>query len=166
MKVDWSQTSKNEMKLAWRTLKAAETLLVNNMHEDAVSRAYYAVLHAAKAALALRQQAVPSDRGIKALFEKLLVNEGPIETEFAHVFIEVQNCRESCDCDADFTLAKEGARAKVEDATRFLERIARSLEEAGDIALKQAQSSVERPQYRWRQGVLMHRAASNHRINP
>jgi hypothetical protein len=47
-----------------------------------------------------------------------------------------------------------------------VERIARSLEEAGDNSPKQTQNSVERPQYRWRQGVLMHRAASNHRINP
>lgn len=57
MKPNWVGTTVDEMKRARKALKASETLMDSGLYEDAVSRAYYAVLHAAKAALATRQHA-------------------------------------------------------------------------------------------------------------
>jgi uncharacterized protein (UPF0332 family) len=163
MKVNWSRASADEMRLADRTLKAAEILLENKMHEDAVSRAYDAVLHAAKAALAVRQQAPPVDHGVHRVFEVVLVNSGYIEGEYAKLMVEQQACRDSCDSDADFRMTEDGARCKLEAATRFLERVACYLKEAADPGQGAAKNGVVGPKYRWRQGVLMHRASSNHR---
>jgi uncharacterized protein (UPF0332 family) len=151
------------MKLADRTLKAAGILFENKLYEDAVSRAYYAVLHAAKAALAVRQQTPPADQGVHRVFEVVLVNNGCIEGEFAKLMVDHQACREACDYDADFRIAEDEAQSKLEAASRFLERIGLYLKEAADSEQGPAKSGVVRPQYRWRQGVLMHRASSNHR---
>jgi uncharacterized protein (UPF0332 family) len=47
-----NDSSQKELTRAGKALLAAKTLLENQLYEDCVSRAYYAVLHAAKAALA------------------------------------------------------------------------------------------------------------------
>jgi len=44
-------SSQKELTRAKKALLAAKTLLENQLYEDCVSRSYYAVLHAAKAAL-------------------------------------------------------------------------------------------------------------------
>jgi uncharacterized protein (UPF0332 family) len=163
MKVNWSRASADEVRLADRTLKAAEILLENKMHEDAVSRAYCAVLHAAKAALAVRQQAPPADHGVHRVFEVVLVNSGCIEREFAKLMVDQQACRESCDSDADFRMTEDRARRELEAAARFLERVARYVKEAADSGQDATKNGAVRPHYRWRRGVLMHRASSNHR---
>jgi len=46
-----NELSQKELNRAGKALLAAKTLLENQLYEDCVSRAYYAVLHAAKAAL-------------------------------------------------------------------------------------------------------------------
>jgi len=48
---------------AKKALLAAKTLLEKDLFEDCVSRAYYAVLHAAKAALTLSEVEVDSHSG-------------------------------------------------------------------------------------------------------
>jgi len=130
MKVNWVDTTSDEMKRARKALKASEALLDSELYEDAVSRAYYAVLHAARAALATQRQAPKTHRGVKQLFGKLLVKNGPIEVKYARVFTEEQDCREFCDYKADFHMPENDTRSKIEDAARFLARIERYLEEA------------------------------------
>lgn len=130
MKPNWVKTTVDEMNRARKALKASETLLDNELYEDAVSRAYYAVLHAAKAALATRQHAPKTHRGVKLSFGKLLVKNGPIEGIFARVFTEEQDCREFCDYKADFHMVEDDTRRKIEDAARFVARIERYLAEA------------------------------------
>ena len=44
------KTAQKELARARKASRAAETLLEHQLYEDAVSRAYYAVLHASKAA--------------------------------------------------------------------------------------------------------------------
>ena len=74
-----------EWRHATRSARAAETLLAQGFREDAVSRAYYAVMHAAKAAL-LTHDAVPiSHVAIRRLFGQLLVKPGDVEKEWAEV---------------------------------------------------------------------------------
>jgi uncharacterized protein (UPF0332 family) len=45
------EQAKKELARANKALRAAKMLLENQLYEDCVSRSYYAVLHAAKAAL-------------------------------------------------------------------------------------------------------------------
>jgi uncharacterized protein (UPF0332 family) len=129
MKPNWVQTAVDEMHRARKALKASEVLFDGEFYEDAVSRAYYAVLHASKAALATRHCAPKTHRGAKLSFGKLFVKNGPIEAEFARVFTEEQDCREFCDYKADFHMAENDARCRLEDAARFVARIERFLKE-------------------------------------
>jgi len=72
-----------QVQAEWRrSLKAqgaAELLLEAGFYEDAVSRAYYAVLHAAKAALLARD--IVSHTAVRRLFGKELVQQGLLEKD-------------------------------------------------------------------------------------
>lgn len=52
-------------------------------HDDAVSRAYYVVLHAAKAALLVHDIAAESHTSVRRLFGKHLILTGAIEPEWS-----------------------------------------------------------------------------------
>ena len=60
--------AKNELIRAEKSLESANVLLRNGFYEDAISRAYYAVLHAAKASLTLLEINVESHRAVRRLF--------------------------------------------------------------------------------------------------
>jgi uncharacterized protein (UPF0332 family) len=51
-----------------RSLRAADLLVREGYREDAVSRAYYAILHAAKAALFGHDVATASHAGVRRMF--------------------------------------------------------------------------------------------------
>ena len=70
-----------EWKRARQCLRAAEILVRENCYEDAVSRAYYAVLHAAKAALEVHDVAAESHAAVRRLFGQHLIRAGEIERE-------------------------------------------------------------------------------------
>jgi hypothetical protein len=67
MNVNWKAQAGNELARARKSLRAAKTLLDEDLLEDAVSRAYYAVLHAAKAALAKEEMAPKTHSGVSRL---------------------------------------------------------------------------------------------------
>ena len=62
-----------ELERAQRALRAAQILHANDLFEDAVSRSYYAVMHAA----------------VRRLFGSVLVRPGLIEREWASVLARV-----------------------------------------------------------------------------
>jgi uncharacterized protein (UPF0332 family) len=70
--------------LAAKTLLSSscskDTILEKDLFEDCVSRAYYAVLHAAKAALTLSEVEVDSHSGARSMFGFHLVKNGKIES--------------------------------------------------------------------------------------
>ena len=69
-----------EWKRANRSLRAASSCLLHQCHADVVSRAYYAVFHAAKAALAFHGGTLPgSHGGVRQQFGIRLVESGLIE---------------------------------------------------------------------------------------
>ena len=79
-----------EWRQAVKTQGAAELLLEAGFYEDAVSRAYYAVLHAAKAALLARDIITESHTAVRRLFGKELVQPGLLEKEWAMILAHAQ----------------------------------------------------------------------------
>jgi hypothetical protein len=67
---------KGYLEKAKRKLKVAERLFKSNDHEDAVSRAYYAVYHAAQALLLTKGERVETHKGVVTLFGLLFVKTG------------------------------------------------------------------------------------------
>lgn len=74
-----------ELARAKKALFAAKTLIEKGLFEDCVSRAYYAVLHAAKAALFLVGVESDTHNGVRRMFGLHLVKTGKIEKEFAKI---------------------------------------------------------------------------------
>src|SRR5262245_1523714 len=72
-----------EWSRARETLRAAETLTREHCYADAISRAYYAILHAAKAALHIHDVSVASHAAVRRMFGLHLVRSGQIEPERA-----------------------------------------------------------------------------------
>jgi len=124
-----------QVQAEWRrSLKAqgaAELLLEAGFYEDAVSRAYYAVLHAAKAALLARDIVTESHTAVRRLFGKELVQQGLLEKEWAMILAHEQDERASADYDVELSFSQEVAGQRVEESRRFLERIHSFLQTEG-----------------------------------
>jgi uncharacterized protein (UPF0332 family) len=78
----------------------AELLVNERFHEDAVSRAYYAILHAAKAALFVHNVAATSHAAVRRLFGQHLINTGEIERQWSSHLGESFDDRLAADYDA------------------------------------------------------------------
>jgi hypothetical protein len=111
--------------------EAADLLLEEGFYEDAVLRAYYAVLHAAKAALLARDIVTESHTAVRRLFGKELVQQGLIEKEWALILAHEQDERASADYDVELTFPQEVAGQRVQESRRFLKRICSFLQREG-----------------------------------
>ncbi len=80
-----------EFARARKALQAAKLLQADSLFEDAVSRAYYAVMHAAKAALLVHDQIAESHAAVRRLFGSVLVQPGRIEKEWASILAREQD---------------------------------------------------------------------------
>jgi len=120
-----------EWKRSLRAQGAADLLLEAGFYEDAVSRAYYAVLHAAKAALLARDIVTESHTAVRRLFGKELVQQGLLEKEWAMILAHEQDERASADYDVELSFSQKVAAQRVEKSRRFLERIRSFLQTEG-----------------------------------
>ncbi|MHC4482751.1 MAG: HEPN domain-containing protein [Planctomycetota bacterium] len=115
--------SQKELTRAKKALLAAQTLLENQLYEDCVSRAYYAVLHAAKAALVTTGVEPESHSAVRRLFGLHLVKAGKIEKNFARILTAEQEDREIGDYDIHIEIEQDTAKKRVADAEEFIKRI-------------------------------------------
>jgi len=102
--------------------------LENQLYEDCVSRAYYAVLHAAKAALSIEDVEPQSHHAVRRMFGLHLVKTGKIEREFARILTAEQEDREIGDYDIHIEIEQDTALKRVRDAEKFVERIDKYLQ--------------------------------------
>ncbi len=105
-------------------MQAAETLQVQGLTEDAISRAYYAVMHAAKAALLVHDAVAQRHAAVRRLFGKVLVRGGEIEKEWAEILAREQDQRGAAEYNVDLEIDLEVAGRLIRDARRFVECIA------------------------------------------
>lgn len=129
MTPNWNKTAESEMDRARGALKAAQWLLKGEFLEDAASRAYYAVFHAARAALATQATAPKTHAGVMRMLGEQLVKTGHIEAEYSRIFSAAQDARKFCDYVSSFQMSPDKAELRVDDAARFVERIERYLKD-------------------------------------
>jgi len=122
------EKAKKEMVRANKAFLAAKTLLENQLYEDCVSRSYYAVLHAAKAALSTAGVEPESHHAVRRMFGLHLVKTGKIEREFARILTAEQEDREIGDYDIDIEIEQDTALKRVQDAEKFVQRIEKFLQ--------------------------------------
>jgi uncharacterized protein (UPF0332 family) len=120
--------SQKELIRAKKALLAAKTLLENQLYEDCVSRAYYAVLHAAKAALTTKDIEPESHNAVKRMFGLHLIKTGEIEKDFAKILTAEQEDRAIGDYNIYIEIEQDRALKRVRDAEKFVERIEKYLQ--------------------------------------
>jgi hypothetical protein len=114
-------------------LRAARSLLAQGFPDDAVSRAYYAIFHAASAALLAEGIAVESHSALAATFGLHLVKPGKIGRRFGRILGRLKDEREGGDYDVFSALEADDAERAVEDADAFLQEMNRHLREAHNL---------------------------------
>ena len=115
---------------ARQKLGVARRLRDSGDHDDAVSRAYYAAFHAAKALLTSAGEQPRTHHGAVTLFNLLFVKTGKISKRAGRFFANLKDDRESADdelfsfADADTArVAVEEAESIVAEATSYLKRL-------------------------------------------
>jgi uncharacterized protein (UPF0332 family) len=120
--------AQKELARAKKALQAARMLLENHLYEDCVSRTYYAVLHAAKAALIKTGIEADSHQAVRRMFGLHLVRTELIEKHFAEILTAQQEDREIGDYDIYLDIEQDRAAKRVFDAEKFVQRIEKYLE--------------------------------------
>ncbi len=117
-----------EWRRAQASMRAASACLHNRCYADAVSRAYYAVFHSAKAAL-LSHSGIDSGPhgGLRMLFGQQIVQNGLVEGQWGGEIGGLYGLRLKADYDVQEVFTRVSARAVCQRAERFLERILRLL---------------------------------------
>ena len=121
----------DEFARAKKSLAAARLLLSSSLFEDAVSRSYYAVMHATKAALLVHDVIADSHARVRRLFGSVLVRPSLVEKEWAAVLGRQQDKRAVADYAVGTAWDPEEASRLVEDAAAFVKRIQDYLGSAG-----------------------------------
>jgi uncharacterized protein (UPF0332 family) len=106
-----------ELLRAEKSLDAVRSLLKENFLEDALSRAYYAILHAARAVLLAEGVSVSSHRAVRRLFGSHLIKPGKLAVRLAKILAEEQDDRFLADYDAWFHAGRERAEKRVKKAS-------------------------------------------------
>ncbi len=92
-------------------------------HEDAVGTSYYAIFHAAKAALAVHSVETSTHAGLRSMFGLHLVQEGEIEPRWAADLGESLDDRVKADYNVFAHFSEEDASDQHDRARVFLKRI-------------------------------------------
>ena len=116
-----------EWNRARESLRAAETLTRDGLYADSISRAYYAILHAAKAALHVHDIVAESHPAVRRLFGLHLVKAGEIESEWSAYLTESLDDRLAADYDVEISFSRQEARSECRRTGEFLKRIKRYL---------------------------------------
>ena len=116
--------------------RAAETLTRDRCYADAISRAYYAILHAAKAAMHVHDVAAESHPAVRRLFGLHLVKPGEIEPKWSAYLVESLDDRLAADYDVETSFSHKDARSECHRSREFLSRVRRYLLKNG---LKEAE---------------------------
>lgn len=112
-----------ELLRAERSLQAVQSLLAQDFLEDSISRAYYAILHAARAALLNEGLEVSSHRSVRRLFGLHLIKTAKLDVRLAKILAEEQDDRFLADYDAWFHPEREQVEKRVTEAAEFLAAI-------------------------------------------
>ena len=110
----------------WRareSLGAAATYESAGYYADSISRAYYAVMHAARAALQIYGVSVARHSSLGGLFGQHIVRRGLVEAPWSREIGRLSNLRIDADYNVTQKFGEADARAAYQRAAAFLDRI-------------------------------------------
>ncbi len=118
-----NQAVAGEWKRARQSLGAAWSCHRDGYHADSISRAYYATLHAAKAALELQGASSERHTDVRRMFRLHLVKAGLVEAQWLDVIAVGSDERIHSDYDATAVFDEEDSHEACQRSEAFLNRI-------------------------------------------
>lgn len=119
------ENARSEFLAARDALTAAQLIAGASLWRDAMSRAYYAVFHAARALVFLAGAEPRSHQGLSDLFGRLVVEKGLMAAHDALALIRLQAYCHQADYAQPFQIAPDEARREIETAREFVGRAGR-----------------------------------------
>jgi len=120
-------TTKAHMQKALKRLHVAQKLFHDKEYEDAVSRAYYAMYHAAKAALATVNAFPKTHEGVVTEFGKKLILTGTLPKQLGKNLADTKAARETYEYTITTTTDKTEAETILHNAKTFVKAIEKYL---------------------------------------
>lgn len=100
--------------------EVAGRLFMSGDYEDAVSRAYYAVYHAAQALLLSEGEKAETHKSVITLFSLLFVKTGRFNRNLGKFLANLKDDRESGDYEVFSYIDRETAEAALGEAAEFI----------------------------------------------
>ena len=111
------------MKRASESLEAARGETVSGLHNNAVADAYYAMLHAARAALISLDLRFSSHRATHGAFGQEFARTGILPAELHRDLINAERARSAATYDYEVEMTGEDARTWLTRAEKFVRAI-------------------------------------------
>jgi len=108
-----------EISRGGESLRAAHELLKIGLVNDAVSRAYYAALHVARALLLTEGVEPQTHSGVSSMLSLHFILPGRLAAEHAKELARLEQFRTEADYNRFFVFTAEGAAEEVAAADRF-----------------------------------------------
>lgn len=106
------------LKIAEDKLHSAKVLFENDIYNDSISRAYYAMFNAAKALLLTEDSSPKTHAGVNSELGKLFRDR--LDPELLREMSKIQGLREDADY-TNFDPGREEAEEVLETASKFVE---------------------------------------------
>lgn len=108
---------------AERKLKAARKLCQEEMYEDAISRAYYAMYHAALALLLTKGVSPRTHSGMLTMLSLHFVKSAELPDEYFRMISKDKELRENGDYELFYDGTSEETEMVVDDACKFVKKV-------------------------------------------
>ncbi|MBI4788373.1 MAG: HEPN domain-containing protein [Chloroflexi bacterium] len=123
LEINRREVAEDAIAEAKEKLAAAEYNLNGNFYRDAISRAYYAVLYAADAALATKGFVPKSHSGTNTLFGYHVIQKKRVDAKFKGLFRRIEKARNDADYHPKVPFNREDAEYWLERAKEFVTAI-------------------------------------------
>lgn len=111
-----------------RKITAAEKLLQDELYDDAISRAYYAMFLSAEALLLTKDLSAKTHSGVLFLLNEHFVKTGKLEKDYFEMLRKSKEMRENGDYEVLYEATEEETKSAVENAKKFVARMKQILE--------------------------------------
>lgn len=116
-----------QIKKGKEKIDAAKVLLKEGFIDDAISRAYYCMFHAASAVLLAEGITVDSHSALKTMFGLHLIKTAKIDKKYGRWLNRLKDERENGDYDIFTSFNHEDAQESIDEAAEFIEEMMKYL---------------------------------------
>ena len=130
--IDWRELARHRLDMARKKFASACLLLDQGHFADAASRAYYAMLHGARALLATKGLDSRKHSGIISLFNLHFIKTGVVTKELGTYLLSSKDMREESDYNEFYIVNKTDIFLVIQQARAFLDAIEKAINCMGE----------------------------------